>query len=199
MLLENERKLIVEYGKKLIISGLTTGTSGNLSVYNRSEELMAISPSSMDYFEVKPADVVVMDLQGTVVQGKQMPSVEHAMHRLFYAERQDVNAVVHTHALACCTMAALHWSLPAAHYLVALCGASEVPCSEYAPFATSELAGAALKAMGGGSAVFLANHGFVSVGSSLKTAFSLAEEIERCTEIYLRAKAVGAPKIISEG
>ncbi|MFW5787215.1 MAG: class II aldolase/adducin family protein, partial [Halanaerobiales bacterium] len=57
MKIKEERKKVVEYGKKLIESGLTTGTGGNLSIYNADKGLMAISPSGMDYFEIEVEDV----------------------------------------------------------------------------------------------------------------------------------------------
>lgn len=198
MLLQKERELVVEYGKKMVTSGLTKGTGGNISVYNREEGLMAMSPSGMDYFSTQPEDVVVMDLKGNIVDGKRRPSVEFAMHSIFYANREDVNAVVHTHAVACSTIAALHWELPAANYLVALSGKSSIPCAEYAMFGSPELADAALNGMGDGYACFLANHGFITAAPDLASAFNIAEESEHCSEIYLRAKAAGEPQIIPD-
>lgn len=62
MLLQEERQAIVEYGKKLIDSNLTKGTGGNLSVFNREKELIAISPSGIDYYKTKPEDVVVLNI-----------------------------------------------------------------------------------------------------------------------------------------
>ncbi|MEM6316579.1 MAG: L-fuculose-phosphate aldolase [Bacteroidota bacterium] len=198
MLLKKERELIVTYGKKLLDSGLTKGTGGNISIYNRNENLFAVSPSGLPYHEITAEDVVVMDLTGRVVEGKRKPSVEHTMHRIFYTDRQDINAVVHTHSIACSTMAALHWELPASNYLVALSGRTKVPCTPYETFATQALAKAALEAMGEGYACFLGNHGFLAASTSVEMAFSIAEEIEHCAEIHLRAKAVGTPKIIPD-
>ena len=60
MLLENERNLIVEYGKMMSASGLTSGTSGNISIYVPEKGMMAISPSGIGYFDTKPEDVVIM-------------------------------------------------------------------------------------------------------------------------------------------
>ena len=62
MLMQEERELIVEYGKKMSAARLSTGTSGNISIYNAEKGLMAISPSGMDYFSTKPEDVVITDL-----------------------------------------------------------------------------------------------------------------------------------------
>ncbi|MGL5694556.1 MAG: class II aldolase/adducin family protein, partial [Peptostreptococcaceae bacterium] len=73
MIMQKEREQIVEYGKKIITSGLTKGTGGNISVFDREKKLMAISPSGIDYFETKPEDVVVMDLDGNIVDGDKKP------------------------------------------------------------------------------------------------------------------------------
>jgi L-fuculose-phosphate aldolase len=94
MLLEQERIDVVKYCKKLITAGLTTGTGGNISILNREKGLYAMSPSGMDYFETQPEDVVVMDLDGNVVDGKRKPSSEHALHRIFYTDRDDLDAIV---------------------------------------------------------------------------------------------------------
>ena len=199
MLMQREREEIVEYGKKLVTSGLTKGTGGNISICDREQGLMAISPSGLDYFKTTPEDIVVMDfLRGGTVEGSRKPSVEFHMHAIFYARRGDVNAVVHTHATACSVMAALRWSLPAANYLIAVCGAAEIPCAEYATYATLELAQAAFEAVGGGYAAFLANHGFISAAPDLPLAFGIAETCEHCAEIYLRAKALGEPVIVPD-
>ena len=63
MLMREERELVVEYGKKMSSAHLSTGTSGNISIYNAEKGLMAISPSGMDYFSTQPEDVVITDLE----------------------------------------------------------------------------------------------------------------------------------------
>ena len=67
MLLQKER---VAYGKKMISSGLTKGTGGNISIFNREQGLVAISPSGLEYYETKPEDVVILNLDGEVVEGE---------------------------------------------------------------------------------------------------------------------------------
>ena len=73
----------MEHLQKLITHGLTKGTGGNISMYNPQEKLMAISPSGMDYFTLLPEDIVLMDLEGNIVDGKRKPSSEHEMHSIF--------------------------------------------------------------------------------------------------------------------
>lgn len=197
MILEQERIQIVEYGKKLITSGLTKGTGGNLSIYNRERKLMAISPSGLDYFETAPEDVVIMDLEGNIVDGSRKPSSEFALHSIFYKNRSDINAVIHTHSVFSTVLATLREGLPASSYLVAYSG-MDVRCAEYASFGSSELADNAYEAMKDRYAVFLANHGLVAGTLDLPNAFNIAEEIEHCAEIYYRARSIGKPMILDE-
>ncbi|HOJ82439.1 MAG TPA: L-fuculose-phosphate aldolase [Acetomicrobium flavidum] len=198
MLLEEKRQVIVEYGKKLITAGLTRGTGGNISVLDEKSKLMAISPSGMDYFETKPEDVVVMDLNGKIVDGFRKPSSEWRMHLIFYQKREDVGAVVHTHSMFATTLATLHWEVPPASYLIAYAG-KKVPCAPYATFGTQEIADAAYNAMGEEyNAVLLANHGLIAVGPDMPSAFGIAEIIEMVCEIYYRAKCVGEPVILPD-
>jgi L-fuculose-phosphate aldolase len=122
MLLQEEREKVVAYGKKLITSGLTKGTGGNISIFNRDKGLVAISPSGLDYFETTPEDVVILNLNGDVVDGKRKASSEMAMHLIFFQNRKDLHALVHTHSPYAKTIASLRWDLPAVSYLVAYAG-----------------------------------------------------------------------------
>lgn len=197
MLLEQERKEIVEYCNKLITQGLTKGTGGNISVFNRKENLMAISPSGIEYHKLTPEDIVVLDLEHNVVDGANKPSSELSMHSIFYRKREDINAVVHTHSTFAKTLASLRWELPAVSYLVAYAG-KNVRCAEYASFGTDELAENAYMAMEDRKAVLLANHGMLAGAVDLKNAFNIAEEIEFCAEIYYRTKQLGEPVILPD-
>ncbi len=88
MLLQEERELVVEYGKKLLESGLTTGTGGNLSVFNRELGLVAISPSGLDYRLSTPEDIVVIDLDGNIKDSVRKPSSEYGFHNILYKEER---------------------------------------------------------------------------------------------------------------
>lgn len=197
MLLQEERELIVEYGKKLVDHNLTKGTGGNLSIFNRDKQLICISPSGIDYFQIKAEDVVVLDLDGNKVDGIKEPSSEFEMHRIFYANRDDIHAIIHTHTMYATTLACLNWSLPPVHYMLALAG-KDVRCAQYATYGTKELAENAFVAMRDRNAVLLANHGLLVGAKDLANAFNTTEEVEYCAELYYRTKAIGQPVIIPE-
>jgi L-fuculose-phosphate aldolase len=183
MLLLKERTEIVRFGKKLLTAQLTSGTGGNLSIFNRHDGLIAISPSGIEYDEMEPADIPVVDGSGMTVEGSRKPSSELGFHLSLYRMRPDINAVVHTHSVYATTMACLNWEIPAVHYLVAYSG-HKVPLAPYATFGTDELAANVAGAIGNHNAVLLANHGLVTVGPNLATAFAVAEEIELVARIY---------------
>lgn len=197
MLLEQERKTIVEYGKKLIQAQLTTGTGGNLSICNREQGLVAIKPSGIDYFEMQPEDVVVVDLQGNKVDGKLKPSSEISFHLGLINHRADVNAVVHTHQVYATTIACLNWELPAVHYLVGLSG-NKVPVAPYATYGSKELSENIINSIGDYNACLMANHGLVTVGVNMAAAFAVAEELELVCRLYYQAKCIGEPVILSD-
>ena len=199
MLLETERKQVVEYGKRMSAARLSSGTSGNISVYNAAEKLLAISPSGMDYFDTAPEDVVVMDLNARIVDGARRPSSEWALHTAFNGRRTDVRAVVHTHSVYCATFAVLGMPLRAVHYMIGGANTAEVPCAPYRTFGTAELAEAAVAACGGGNAVLLGNHGLVTCGDGIQSAYRLACDMEYVAEVQYRAMCIGRPNILSDG
>ncbi len=191
-----ERKLVVEFGRKMVTNGLTTGSGGNLSLVNRAQGLVAITPSGVDYFEMTPGQVVLVDLKGRQVEGPGRPSSELGFHLALYAQRPEAGAVVHTHSPYATTLACLGWELPPAHYLVGFAG-PKVPLAPYHTYGTPELAQAVAQTMRGYNAALLANHGLVAVGNTLPRAFAVAEEVEFAARVYYQAKAVGRPKILS--
>ncbi len=196
MILEKERIAVVEYGKKLVSTGLVKGTFGNISIYNREQNLMAISPSGKDYFETTPEDIVVLSLEGEIVDGTCKPSSEYDLHRIFYQRRRDINAVVHTHSTYATILSCLQWEIEPVHYLIAYAG-DKIPCTPYVPFGSYELAEAAYETMGDRYCCLLGNHGLLACGSSIAYAFDVAEQMEFVSELYYKAKSVGEPKLIA--
>ena len=197
MLLESERKKIVEFGKKLVTCNLTHGTGGNLSIANRRRKLVAISPSGIEYLKTKPDDVVVTDMTGNTVDGRRKPSSEINFHLALYDVRPDIQAVVHTHSVYATTIACLGSELPAVHYMVGVCG-NKVPLAPYATYGSKELARIAAEAIGSYNAVLLANHGLITVGTDIGAAFACAEAVEFVARIYCQAKTLGEPVVLSD-
>jgi len=190
-----ERKELIRFGRKMLTARLTSGTGGNLSIYSRAEGLIAITPSGIEYEDMEPEDIPLVDDCGHVVDGCRKPSSELGFHLALYRRRPEANAVVHTHSVYATTMACLNWEIPAVHYLVAFCG-HKVPLAPYATFGTDELAVNVAEGIAGHNAVLLANHGLVTIGPNLATAFAVAEEIELVAQIYYQTKCIGNPVIL---
>jgi L-fuculose-phosphate aldolase len=197
MRLFTERSAVVEYGRKLIESQLTTGTGGNLSVFNRQEGLIAVKPSGVDYSKMRPEDVVVVTPEGDIVEGDLIPSSEIRFHLALLRKRADINAVVHTHQVYATTIACMNWELPAVHYLIGYAG-NKVPLAKYATFGTQELSDNIITAIGNYNACLMANHGIVTIGADLAAAFAVAEELEFVSRLYYQAKSMGEPVILSD-
>ncbi|WAA09296.1 L-fuculose-phosphate aldolase [Fervidibacillus albus] len=196
MLMVEQRKQIIHYGKKLIDTGLTVGTGGNISVFDRKTGYMAITPSGIEYYQLQEKDIVIMDLEGNVIEGSLKPSSEHQMHSIVYKNRDDAHAMIHTHALYATTISCLNEELPAVDYLVAHAGGPNIRCAKYATYGTKELANNALEAMEDRKAVLLANHGINVIGSNLDETFAITEQLEFCARLYWQSRAIGKPVIL---
>ncbi len=195
MLMEKQRAELVEFGKKLVRANLTKGTGGNLSVFDRKTGYVAITPSGIDFFEMQPEDIVIVDLEGKTIEGDRTPSSEWEMHLMPYRTRTDIDAVIHAHTMWATVLACLRQELPATHYMIAVAGPT-VRVAEYATYGTHELAVNASRAMEDRKAVLLANHGILAGAQDLLNAFNIVEEIEYCSEVYCKARSIGQPVVL---
>lgn len=197
MILEKEREQVIEYSLKLLSEGLTNGTAGNVSIFNREKGLVAISPTGVNYSELTSEMISVVDLNGKLIEGLK-PSSELEMHMILYRNREDVNAVIHTHPVYTTVLACLREDLPAIDYMIAVTGATKVRCAEYASYGTKELAENAYKAMGSSLAVILANHGLTTAGKDIANAFNITVQVEYISNLYIKARNIGEPIILPD-
>ena len=197
MILEKEREQVIEYSLKLLSEGLTNGTAGNVSIFNRKKGLVAISPTGVNYSELTPEMISVVDLNGKLIEGLK-PSSELEMHMILYRNREDVNAVIHTHPVYTTVLACLREDLPAIDYMIAVTGATKVRCAEYASYGTKELAENAYKAMGSSLEVILANHGLTTAGKDIANAFNITVQVEYISNLYIKARNIGEPIILPD-
>jgi hypothetical protein len=197
MILEKEREQVIEYSLKLLSEGLTNGTAGNVSIFNREKGMVAISPTGVSYSELTPEMISVVDLDGKLIEGLK-PSSELEMHMILYRNREDVNAVIHTHPVYTTVLACLREDLPAIDYMIAVTGATKVRCAEYASYGTKELAENAYKAMGNSLAVILANHGLTTAGKDIANALNITVQVEYISNLYIKAKNIGEPIILPD-
>ncbi|MBT3918474.1 MAG: class II aldolase, partial [Nitrosomonadales bacterium] len=125
------------------------------------------------------------------------PSSEWQFHRAILEKYSEINAVVHTHSVFASTLSVLGQDIPAFHYMIAVAGGSSIRCAPYAMFGTKELSDNILKAIKDRKACLLSNHGLVAMGEDLNEAFNIAEEVEHLSRLFVEAKRIGEPKLLS--
>ncbi|WP_406298887.1 class II aldolase/adducin family protein [Embleya sp. NBC_00888] len=196
VMLEDERRELCEFGARIVECGLVVGASGNLSV--RRGPLVVVTPSGVPLERITPAECVVVDMTGRVVEGTRTPSSETPMHLALYESDPDAGAVVHTHAVFGAVVATTLPVLPAIHYNVLLLGGHDVRVAPYATYGTPELAASVRAALAGGrSAALMANHGGVTLGRDLIEAYNRTRILEWLCEVYVRSLAVGTPNVLT--
>ncbi|MGF1724825.1 L-fuculose-phosphate aldolase [Photobacterium nomapromontoriensis] len=169
--------------------GLNQGTAGNVSVkYNNG---MLITPTGIAYDKLTPDHIVFVDNDGNFEEGK-LPSSEWMFHLTCYKTRDDVEAVVHNHAINCAAVSILNKPIPAIHYMVAASGAKVIPCVPYATFGSTDLARFVEEGIKYSKAILLQHHGLIAAESNLDKALWLAHEVEVLSELYLKTLAIQA-------
>ncbi len=189
------RKDIVAQGAKLAASGLSQGTSGNLSI--RCGAGFLITPSGAPYEEIAPEDVVLVDMDGHWDQ-RLRPSSEWRFHRDIYAARADVQAVVHVHPPYSTALAMCRVDIPAAHYMIAVGGGDSIRCADYHTYGTQALSDAVVRALDGRLACLMANHGMIATGATMAQAMWRAIEVETLARQYALALQVGKPVMLTK-
>ena len=188
------RKAVIATALEMSRCGLSPGRSGNVST--RFGDGMLITPSGLAYETLKPADVVYVANDGTVPADARKPSSEWRFHLAAYLARPDGNAIVHTHSLHATVIACTAKPIPAFHYMVAIAGGKDIPCVPYSTFGTEQLAGFVADGLRHRDACLMANHGQITIASSLNGALELAQEIEIISEQYAKLLAIGAKPVL---
>ncbi|MEW5903275.1 MAG: class II aldolase/adducin family protein [Pseudomonadota bacterium] len=188
------RSALLQTSRRMVDLGLNRGTAGNASV--RCGEDILITPSALPVAEISEQDVVLMDKEGKVLQGRK-PSSEWRFHCDILNARPEIGAVLHMHSTYATTIACLGHDVPAVHYHIAIAGGDSIRCTPYTIFGEQNLSDLALEALHGRKACLLGNHGMIALGKDLDEALSVAQEVEFLCEVYWRTLAVGGPKILS--
>jgi L-fuculose-phosphate aldolase len=182
------RAQIVDVAQALDAAGLVPNKSGNVS--GRTDGGFLITPAGVQYRDLKPVDIVELELHGEPVPSGPRPSSEWRLHAAIYSARPDVRAIVHTHSPAATALASAGRGIPPFHYMIALAG-GDIRCMPYCTYGTAELAESAIRGLEERNATLLSNHGVVAVGTSLKSAHSLAFEVENLAGQYLMMLSAG--------
>ncbi len=178
-------------------NGLVTWTSGNVSARDPETNLVVIKPSGVMFEDLRPADHVVVDLNGTVIEGELKPSSDTASHLYIYRHRPDVNGIVHTHSPFATAFAANGKSIPV--YLTAMADefGGPIPCAGFALIGGEEIGQQVVEHIGSSPAVLLQNHGVFTIGKSAKAAVKAAVMTEDVARTTWYALQIGQPQEIA--
>jgi L-fuculose-phosphate aldolase len=191
-----ERAKVVAASQQMLQRGFTEGTSGNVSL--RVPDGALITPSSVPYMEIADPDIILMDLDGNVLEGDKVPSVEHKVHLECYKRRDNVGAVIHSHPIVGSMFAAARVPLPAFLDEFGVYIGEEVRVAEWGLSGTQEIADQVADALGEHNAAFIASHGMVCVGRDLDHALLTTARVERAGLIYMGAQLLGGAAEIPE-
>jgi L-fuculose-phosphate aldolase len=187
---------ICTVGRWMYERGFIVAAEGNLSV-RLDEHRILTTPTCMNKGMLEPQDLVVADLEGRHLGGRRKASSELAMHLLFYRMRPDVNAICHAHPPTATGFATAGRGLDRALLPEVVVGLGQIPLVQYATPGTPELSSVLEPFAPHYDALLLANHGAVTCGPDLLTAFFRMETIEHSAKITLAAEMTGEPVLLS--
>lgn len=181
---------VLAAAKDMLRLGLTAGTSGNVS--GRIDEAhVVITPSSVPYDTMVLADLVVLDMDGNVVEGTRAPSSEKLVHLASYRRYAEIGSVIHAHPVYASMFALAREPIPSVIDEFAVFVGGEVPCAEYAMTGTPELGEYAADCLADRGSALLANHGSVTVSGSPEQAIHQLGVVERAAQIVWGARSLG--------
>jgi L-fuculose-phosphate aldolase len=184
------REEIVRYGRMLHERGFVAAMDGNLSV-RLGENRILVTPTCLSKGAMRPADMVVVDMEGQRVSGRRNVTSEIGMHLLIYRMRPDVKAIVHAHPPTATGFAAAGIALTEPLVCEVVMGLGCIPLARYGTPGTSELAGTLEPYVPHYDAILMSNHGVVSYGDTLEHAYMKMETVEHFAQIALVTHLLG--------
>ena len=185
------KEAVLAGAKKMLEDGLVEGTSGNIS--GRLEGgLVCLSPSSVPYDTMTLDDLVVVDMEGNVVEGHRSPTTEKDLHLSALRLYPELGCVIHTHAVYATMFALAHEPIPAVIEEVVVYLGGDVPCCDYKLTGSAELGDEVASKLADRGAALVANHGLVTCGATVEKALHNAALVERTAKIVWGARAMGA-------
>tara|TARA_B110000003_G_scaffold75595_1_gene77197 strand:- start:7490 stop:8137 length:648 start_codon:yes stop_codon:yes gene_type:complete len=196
--MNTKSKSLINTSLQLQKMGLNHGATGNCSC--RDGDSYLITPSGVSNLNLSEDSVVRMDFSGNIIDSisNLKPSSEWRFHQDIMTQRKEVGAIVHTHSIFASTVSLFGKELPPFHYMIAVAGGSSIRCASYAMFGTQELSDNIIEALRDRNACLIANHGLIAIGDNLTEALNIAEEVEHLCHLFIEAKKIGEPNLLSE-
>jgi L-ribulose-5-phosphate 4-epimerase len=192
-MLQKLREELVVLHRELPKYNLVTWTSGNVSARDLQTGLVVIKPSGIRYEDLTPESMVVVDLEGKVVEGKYKPSSDTFAHVYIYLHRPDVCGVVHTHSTFATAWAAVGKPIPPV--LTAICDefGGPIPVGRYAKIGGDEIGQEIIRSIGSSPAILMKNHGVFTIGKTPESAVKAAVMVEDVARTVFYALQLGQP------
>jgi len=187
---------IVEVGRRLYARGYTASNDGNISIRLDHGRLL-MTPKNVCKGFMTPEMMCITDLDGRKISGDRDPSSEMQMHLEVYRQRPEVRAVVHAHPPIATGFAVAGIPLDRAVLAEVVTTLGSVPIAEYATPSTRELPEAVRKFVKAHDGMLLANHGALTLGADVFSAYFKMETIEHFAKISLVARLLGGERLLS--
>jgi len=191
------REEIVRYGRTLHEKGFVAAMDGNLSVRLRQDRIL-VTPTGLSKGSMRPADLVIVDLEGKQVAGRRHVTSEIGMHLMIYRTRADVKAIVHAHPPTATGFAAAGIALTEPLVCEVVMGLGCIPLARYGTPGTAELAQSLEPYVPKYDAILMSNHGVVAYGDTLEHAYMKMETVEHFAQISLVTHLLGRQQPLQE-
>ncbi|HSV85014.1 MAG TPA: L-ribulose-5-phosphate 4-epimerase [Levilinea sp.] len=197
MLLPELRERVWRLHLELPKNNLVVWTGGNISARDPDSGFVVIKPSGIMYDQLSPGNMVILDMQGNMIEGDYKPSSDTYSHLYIYRNRPDVNGVVHTHSRYATAFAAVGKPIPI--YLTAHADefGEAIPCGGFALIGNEDIGRVVCQSIGTSSAVLLKNHGVFTIGKSVEEAVKAAVMVEDVAATVWMALQIGQPDEIA--
>lgn len=181
-MLEQLKNDVCRANKELVKNGLVKWTSGNVSARDSETGYIVIKPSGVLFDDLKPEDMIVVNLNGDVVEGELKPSVDTISHLVVYRNRSDVNSIVHTHSPYATSFAIVGEPLQIYTTTAAAVFGGDIPVSDFVTIGNDEIGNEIANKIGHNKAILIRNHGVFTIGNTISSALKYAVVLEETAE-----------------
>lgn len=197
-MLEQLKNELVELNRELPKNNLVAWTGGNVSARDLETGHMVIKPSGVPFDQLRPQDMVVLDMDGKIIEGTCKPSSDTYSHLYIYQHREDVNGIVHTHSRYATAFAAVGRSIPCVLTAMADEFGGAIPCGGFALIGDEAIGRIVVESIGKSPAVLLKNHGVFTIGKNAVSAVKAAVMTEDVAATVWMALQIGNPEEIPQ-
>ena len=197
-MLEKLKEELVQLHLELPKNNLVTWTGGNVSARDPETGRVVIKASGILYEDLGPEHMLVVDMNGKVVEGDFKPSSDVHSHLYIYKHRPDVFGVVHTHSRYATAFATVGKPIPCVLTAIADEFGGPIPCAGFALIGDEAIGKVVVDSIGKSPAVLLKNHGVFTIGKNATAAVKAAVMTEDVAATVWMALQIGTPDIISQ-